>query len=61
MATSQVEGYVKERQNDFFGKDGMQWWIGEVEDNQDPLQINRVKVRMVVLWRHYQQMICHGR
>ena len=27
------------------GKDGMQWWIGEVEDNQDPLQINRVKCR----------------
>ena len=47
MATSQVEGYVKERQNDFFGKDGMQWWIGEVEDNQDPLQINRVKVRIL--------------
>ena len=43
MAVSQVEGYVKERQNDFFGKDGMQWGIGEVEDNQDPLQINRVK------------------
>lgn len=47
MAVSQVEGYVKERQNDFFGKDGMQWWIGEVEDNQDPLQINRVKCRIL--------------
>ena len=29
------------------GKDGMQWWIGEVEDNQDPLQINRVKCRVL--------------
>lgn len=47
MAVSQVEGYVKERQNDFFGKDGMQWWVGEVEDNQDPLQINRVKCRIL--------------
>ena len=29
------------------GKDGMQWWIGEVEDNQDPLEINRVKCRVL--------------
>lgn len=47
MSTSLVEGIVNERTTDFMGKDGMQWWIGEVEDNKDPLQINRVKCRVL--------------
>ena len=47
MSQSLVDGYVNERSNDFFGKDGMQWWIGEVEDNKDPHQLGRVKVRIL--------------
>jgi len=47
MPASVVEGYPNERSNDFFGKDAMLWWIGEVEDNKDPLQIGRCKVRIL--------------
>lgn len=31
---------------DYSGSDGFVWWIGEVEDNKDPLQLGRVKVRI---------------
>lgn len=47
MSTSLVEGIVNERTTDFMGKDGMQWWIGEVESNKDPLQVGRVKCRVL--------------
>ena len=30
----------------FAGRDGFQWWVGEVEDNNDPAQLGRVKVRI---------------
>jgi|LakMenEpi03Aug12_release.lakeMendotaPanAssembly.Ray.scaffolds.fasta_scaffold14500_8 hypothetical protein len=30
----------------FIGRDGFYWWIGTVEDNDDPLLLNRVKVRI---------------
>ena len=32
---------------DFAGRDGFSWWIGEVEDNMDPTQMGRVKVRII--------------
>lgn len=47
MPASVVEGYPNERSNDFFGKDSLLWWIGEVEDNRDPLNLNRVKCRIL--------------
>jgi hypothetical protein len=34
-------------QKDFAGKSGFIWWIGFVEDRQDPLKLGRVKVRCV--------------
>jgi hypothetical protein len=34
-------------QKDFAGKGGFIWWIGFVEDRQDPLKLGRVKVRCV--------------
>lgn len=47
MPASVVEGYPNERSNDFFGKDSLTWWIGEVENNEDPLNIGRVKCRIL--------------
>ncbi len=32
-------------QRHFVGKDGFWWWVGEVEDNEDPMELGRVKVR----------------
>ena len=31
----------------FMGKDGFHWFIGVVEDRNDPLQVGRVRVRAV--------------
>jgi hypothetical protein len=36
-----------EQQKDFAGKSGFIWWIGFIEDRQDPLKLGRVKVRCV--------------
>lgn len=30
----------------FLGKDGFNWWMGRVEDTQDPLKIGRCRVRI---------------
>lgn len=30
----------------FMGKDGFYWWIGVVEDDLDPLEIGRARVRI---------------
>ena len=32
---------------DFAGRDGFNWWVGEVEDILDPSQLGRVKVRII--------------
>lgn len=32
---------------DFAGRDGFQWWVGEVESVEDPASLGRVKVRIV--------------
>jgi len=32
--------------NTFLGKNGLQWWIGVVEDNKDPLRVYRCRVRI---------------
>jgi len=42
-----IDGIINEQNTNFVGKDGFFWWIGEVEDNQDPLNINRVRVRVL--------------
>ena len=33
--------------SDVLGRDGFTWWIGEVEDKEDPQQLGRVRVRIV--------------
>lgn len=32
--------------HDFMGKDGFFWWIGVVEDRNDPLKLGRARVRV---------------
>ena len=40
------DGIINEPNVDFMGKDGFFWWFGEVVNDQDPLEIGRVKVRI---------------
>jgi len=37
-----IDGIVNEQNTNFAGKDGFFWWIGEVEDHEDPLELGRV-------------------
>ena len=34
-----------EDSKDFAGKNGFIWWVGVVEDRQDPLKLGRCRVR----------------
>jgi hypothetical protein len=42
-----VDGIVNEQNTNFVGKDGFYWWIGEVEDHEDPLNLGRVRCRVL--------------
>jgi len=42
-----IDGIINEQYTNFTGKDGFFWWIGEVEDNKDPMNIGRVKCRVL--------------
>jgi hypothetical protein len=42
-----IDGIINEPTINFVGKDGFYWWVGEVEDNQDPMELGRVKVRVL--------------
>ena len=42
-----VDGITNENGTSFVGKDGFFWWVGEVEDNEDPMELGRVKVRVL--------------
>ena len=42
-----VDNIVGESSTDFVGKDGFIWWVGEVEDTEDPQLIGRVKCRVL--------------
>ena len=46
VSTNNVDNILNESTTNFVGKDGFYWWIGEVEDNEDPLHIGRVKCRV---------------
>ena len=42
-----VENIVNEPTVNFVGKDGFLWWVGEVEDNEDPMELGRVRTRVL--------------
>ncbi len=44
---STIDGIINEPTVNFVGKDGFFWWVGEVESNKDPMQLGRVKVRVL--------------
>ena len=42
-----IDGIINEPTLNFVGKDGFFWWVGEVEDNEDPMELGRVKCRVL--------------
>jgi hypothetical protein len=42
-----IDGIINEPTVNFVGKDGFFWWVGEVEDSEDPMELGRVKVRVL--------------
>ena len=48
-----VDGIFNERETNFVGKDGFFWWVGEVEDNEDPMELGRVKVRCLGYYTNF--------
>ena len=38
---------LNEDSKDFAGKNGFIWWVGVVEDRQDPLKMGRCRVRCI--------------
>jgi hypothetical protein len=42
-----VENIIGENKSDYLGRGGYIWWVGEVEDKDDPLNLGRVKVRVL--------------
>ena len=42
-----IDGIINEPTVNFVGKDGFFWWVGEVEDNEDPMELGRVKARVL--------------
>ena len=51
---STIDGIFNEREVNFVGKDGFFWWVGEVEDNEDPMELGRVKVRILGFYTNFQ-------
>ena len=49
-----IDGIFNEREVNFIGKDGFFWWVGEVEDNEDPMELGRVKVRILGFYTNFQ-------
>ena len=47
MGPDTIDGIVNEPTVNFAGKDGFFWWVGEVEDSEDPMELGRVKVRVL--------------
>ena len=42
-----IDGIQQETTTGYVGKDGFYWRVGEVEDNEDPMEIGRVRVRIL--------------
>jgi hypothetical protein len=47
MSTTAFDALINESSTDFVGKDGFFWWFGEVVFIEDPLQMGRVRVRIM--------------
>ena len=49
-----IDGIINEPTINFVGKDGFFWWVGEVEDNEDPMELGRVKTRILGYYTNVQ-------
>ena len=49
-----LDGILNEPNINFVGKDGFFWWVGEVEDNEDPMELGRVKVRVLGYYTNFR-------
>ena len=49
MSNKEMPMLTKEQQKHFMGFNGFTWWIGVVEDNNDPEKLGRVRVRCLGL------------
>ena len=49
-----VEGILNEPRTNFVGKDGFYWWVGEVEDTEDPMELGRCKVRVLGYYTNHR-------
>ena len=47
------DGIQSETTTGYVGKDGFFWWVGEVEDNEDPLELGRVRVRILGFYTNF--------
>lgn len=43
MVLELVDNIIKEKINFFVGRDGFNWWVGEIEDNVDFMNLGWVK------------------
>ena len=45
----------------FQGREGLKWWTGVIEDRNDPLFLNRVRVRIYGAHTYQKDLktICH--
>ena len=49
-----VEGILNEPKTNFVGKDGFYWWVGEVENTEDPMELGRCKVRVLGYYTNHR-------
>lgn len=42
---------------DFYGKNGFIWWVGQVEDDEDPLKLGSVRVRIIGLHSNDKSLV----
>lgn len=42
---------------DFYGKNGFIWWVGQVEDDEDPLKLGSVRVRIIGVHSENQSLV----
>lgn len=48
------DGIQTETTRGYVGKDGFFWWVGEVEDNEDPMELGRVRVRILGYYTNFR-------
>ena len=53
MLNTDIRSLAGHNSHQFMGKDGFLWWIGIVEDRNDPLGLGRARVR--ILGHHHER------